>query len=97
MANMAIYLKNKLINLDSTATIYELEIPLTAELKSNEDLVELGVAVEDYGIVIVPTGTVASDEAVDMTYNDGLYHCAITTLEGGTVGSTITFVEDGGK
>ena len=93
MANLSIPLKNKIINIDNTATIYELQIPIGAELTSNDDLIELGVGVQEYGVVIVPADASADDEVVGLTSGGKDYTCAVTSITGGTVGGNLTFAE----
>lgn len=93
MANLSIPLKNKIVNIDNSATIYELQIPLTAELTSNDDLIELGVGVQDYGIVIVPADASATTEVVGLKTGGKSYTCAVTSITGGTVGGNLTFAE----
>lgn len=89
--------KNVIGGLGDETAIIEMEIPTTAILASTPELIELGVGVEEYGLLIFPAdaGTNATTETVKLISDGAEYIAPFASILSADVGDPIGFSDDG--
>ena len=74
---------------DSTASLK----PQMVQFEQTEDLVELGVAIQKYGAVIIPASATGEDITLVATIGDAVYTAGSAITDASDVGDTVTLTK----